>query len=234
MKYELVNCHLVEVGQVIDETTGRQAQSSYLATTAVSARNADNGFSLPFFNPGFIAAARQCVQQEMDLDKALTQFLEEKGAVIEDRTVQLQQVYCRRAEVNGKLTNEPVKDKSGKPIVYTSLNLHCIYSMPMEDAYDKDGVILMEQDYKQVTNADGSVTAIPYMRKKRKYVLDETTGKPRRDYWQGWSPVERRDQVLNMFYMLAPKEFQTITGPESSQPSHQNDNPFSNLDPTQM
>lgn len=216
MKYELVNCHLVEEGQTVGDN--KQAKATYLATTAVSARNSDNGFSLPMFNPGFIAAARQCIQQELDLDKMLTQYFQEKGAIIEDRTVQLQAVYFRRKEVNGKLTNEPTKGKDGKPQLYRSLNLHCIYSMPMEDAYDKDGVILMEQDFKEVRNTDGTISAIPFMRPKRKYVLDELTGKPRKEYWQGWSPTERRDQVLSMFYMLAPQQYQAITGPEMQTP----------------
>lgn len=239
MKYELVNCHLVEEGQ---DVNGKKAKALYLATTAVSARNSDNGFSLPMFNPGFIIAARQCIQQELDLDKMLTQYFQEKGAIIEDRTVQLSAVYFRRKEVNGKLTNDYTVGKDGKPQLYTSLNLHCIYSMPMEDAYDKDGVILMEQDFKEVRNPDGTITAIPYMRPKRKYVLDELTGRPKKEYWQGWSPTERRDQVLSMFYMLAPKEYQGITGPEIQQqppvqPQQQNGttaNPFMQNDPMQQ
>lgn len=206
MKYELVNCKIAEGSN----------GSAYLATTAVSERNSDNGFSLPMFNPGFIAAARDCIQRELPLDKYITSYFQSRGAVIEDRTVKLGAVYFRReADHNGKLTDLPVKDKTtGKPIPYSSLNIHCIYSMPMEDAYDPaTGIVLMEQDYRE----DGT----PYMRPKRKYVMDEATGKPKKEYWQGWSAPERRDQVLSVFYMLAPKEYQTVTGPEIQTPPTQ-------------
>lgn len=231
MKYELVNCKIVTEG---DEVNGRHAQATYLATTAVSERNSDNGFSLPMFNPSFIAAARYCIQNELSIDKYLTDFLNSKGAVIEERTVKLPSVYFRRAQgTDGKLLNEPVKDKNtGKPIPYDSLRIHCIYSMPMEDAYDPvTGVILMEQDYRE--------NGTPFMRPKRKYIMDEATGRPKREYWQGWSAIERRDQILASFYMPAPPEYQTITGPEVQQPAQQSQqqpgqaqqNPFNNIDP---
>lgn len=219
MKYELVNCKIAEGSN----------GTPYLATTAVSERNSDNGFSLPMFNPGFIAAARDCIQRELPLDRYITDYFQSRGAVIEDRTVKLGAVYFRRETgADGKLTNEPVKDKTtGKPIAYSSLNIHCIYSMPMEDAYDPaTGIVLMEQDYRE--------NGTPYMRPKRKYVMDEATGKPKKEYWQGWSATERRDQILSMFYMVAPAEYQTISGPESNaapqQPQGQNHglpkNPF--------
>ena len=200
MKYKLVNCKIAE------GTNG----SVYLATTAVSERNTDNGFSLPMFNPGFIAAARECIQNELPLDKYITEYFNSNNAVIEDRTVKLGAVYFRREQdENGKVKDTPVVDKAtGKPIPYDSVNLHCIYSLPTEDAYDPaTGTILTETVY---------INGVANTRPKRKYVLDEATGKPKKEYWQGWSAQERRDQVLKMFYILAPREYQTISGPESS------------------
>ena len=200
MKYKLVNCKIAE------GTNG----SVYLATMAVSERNTDNGFSLPMFNPGFIAAARECIQNELPLDKYITDYFNSNNAVIEDRTVKLGAVYFRREQdENGKVKDTPVVDKAtGKPIPYDSVNLHCIYSLPTEDAYDPaTGTILTETVY---------INGVANTRPKRKYVLDEATGKPKKEYWQGWSAQERRDQVLKMFYILAPREYQTISGPESS------------------
>lgn len=226
MKYSLVNC-------AIKESQGANSRS-FLSTTAVSERSNDNGFKLPMFNPGFIAAARQCITQELDIDKYITEYFEQQGAEIEERTVKLDHVYMRRAEdANGNITDQPVLDKAtGKPALYSSLKIHCIFTRPTEPAYyvsgEKAGMRIMEQDYRP----DGT----PYMRPAVKFVLDDA-GKPKKEYWDGWTPIARRDQILSMFYLLAPAEYQTSTGAEAPQSTanpqpqagqQQQANPFAN------
>lgn len=206
MKYSLVNC-------AIKETQGENTRS-FLTTTAVSERSNDNGFKLPMFNPAFIAAARQCIEQGLDIDKYITEYFEQQGAEIEERTVQLKQVYMRKREDgNGNFLNEPVlDDQTRKPKLYSSLKIHCIFTRPTEPAYyvsgEKAGMRIMEQDFRP----DGT----PYMRPAVKFVLDES-GRPKKEYWEGWSAIERRDQILSMFYMLAPAEYQVATGAEAPQ-----------------
>ena len=209
MKYELVNCKIVSPGTQL--ANGNEAKATYLATTVVSDENADNGFSLPFFNPGFIANARYCIENGMSIDAYMTDYLEKRGARIEKRTAVLDQVYFRRAtDANGHLTNEPAKDKTtNKPIPYTKLDVHCIYSNPMEDAFDPaTGIVLMEQDFRE--------NGTPFMRPKRKYILDDA-GRPVKEYWKGWSLIERRDQILSTFFMIAPPEYQTIANAQQNQ-----------------
>lgn len=198
MKYKLVNC------KIADDANGQ----AYLKTTAVSDENADNGFSLPFFNPGFISNARYCIENGLSVDAYMTDYLAKGGAVIEKRTAKLDQVYFRRAsDADGKPTNEPAKDKAtGKPITYNSIDVHCIYTCPTEDAFDPaTGIILMEQDFRE--------NGTPFMRPKKKYIMDDA-GRPVREYWKGWSLIERRDQILSTFFMLAPAEYQTIAQPQ--------------------
>ena len=156
MKYKLVNC------KITNDTNG----NAFLKTTAVSDENADNGFSLPFFNPGFISNARYCIENGLSVDAYMTDYLAKGGAVIEKRTAKLDQVYFRRAsDPDGKPTNEPAKDKA--------------------------------------TDA----------------------GRPVREYWKGWSLIERRDQILSTFFMLAPAEYQTIAQPQQQAPQQQQAQP---------
>lgn len=215
MKYRLVNCEIKE------DANGKP----FLSTRATSGESNDNGFSLPMFNPEFIAAAKTAVQNDRNVDTDLNQYFQERGAIIDKRTAPLGAVYFRRKEVNGQLTNEPVIDsKTGKPALYKSLDVHVIYTCPTEPAYDPaTGIILNETVY---------INGVANTRPKMKFVLDEITGKPKKDYWKGWSLEERRDQILSAFYIVAPAEYQAISGPETppvQQPAPaQAGNPFMN------
>ena len=221
MKYDFVNCSLQEI------KSGRNAGEVFLQTTAVLAgSNSDTGFKLPFFNPKYIQAARQCVANNMPI--AFT-FEGE----IEERKVNLGAVYVRRAtDAQGNITdNVEIDPQTKKPRLYRTLRVHCIFQYSMHDAYyvegPKKGMRIMEDDY----DANGRPIKVP----AKAFDLDDL-GQPIKLYMQGWAPEERRDQVLSMFYKLAPEEYQTQTGAETAeqhtdnqQQQQQPGNPFEQM-----
>lgn len=188
MQYNFVEISLA------DDKNAKQ----YVKTTCVKAGDPnDRGFNLPFFNPQIIGAVKASIAKG---DKPSFQL----EAEIEEETVGLGAVYFRRAtSPDGKITDQPALDPAtNKPIPYRKLNVHTIFQYAMHDAFyvegERKGMRIMEDVYE-----NGQKISRP----AKAFDLDDY-GKPKRNYMHGWTPEERRDQILKTFFMLAPKEYQ--------------------------
>lgn len=194
---------------------------AYLATRCVSQESGDNGFSLNFFNQEYVKAFQRLAATGMlphEIAEQLTNSLKKKGAHVESRTVQLKAAYirCKRQQkqVNGETIQEILKDtpeEDAKPI--KSLDVHCIYTIPMEDAFYTEGPLkgtpIFVDKY-----IDGVRQTVPVKRA----VLDDV-GQPMHQYWRTWAPEERAESTLEALYMLAPQDQQG--GAEEPKPEQQ-------------
>lgn len=188
MQYNFVEIKLA------DDKNGQQ----YVSTKCVKAGDPnDRGFNLPFFNPQIIGGVKTAI------NKGETPSFQLE-AEIEEEAVSLGAVYFRRAtSPDGKITDQPALDPStNKPIPYRKLNVHTIFQYAMHDAFyvegERKGMRIMEDVYE-----NGQKISRP----AKAFDLDDY-GKPKRNYMRGWTPEERRDQILKTFFMLAPQEYQ--------------------------
>ena len=188
MQYKFVEIKLVE----------DKNNQQYVSTKCVQAGDPnDRGFSLPFFNPQIIGAVKTAINKG-----EVPSFQLE--AEIEPETVALGAVYFRRAsDVNGKLLDTPAIDTAtNKPAVYRKIRVHTIFQYSMHDAFYVEGerksMRIMEDVYE-----NGQKVSRP----AKAFDLDDF-GRPIRKYMNGWSPEERKNQILKTFFILAPQEYQ--------------------------
>lgn len=191
--------------------------NKFVKTTACRDSDAsDRGFGLPFFNPEIIASVERCLANG---EAPAFNF----NAEIEEETVQLKQVYYRRAtrvDESGKTTildTPATNPKTGKPDPVRKLRVHTIFQYAMHDAFyvsgERKGMRIMEDGY----DAQGRPCKVP----AKAFDLDEF-GRPIKLYMRGWTPEERRDNILATFFVLAPPEAQqTIQAAAPEQPVQQ-------------
>lgn len=187
----------------------------YVKTLASKAGDPnDRGFGLPFFNPEIInSVAKSLAEGEVpafNLD-----------AEIDEETVNLKQVYFRRAtDEHGHPLNTPaINAKTGKPDPIRKLRVHTIYQYSMHDAYyvsgERKGMRIMEDGY----DANGKPCKVP----AKAFDFDDQ-GRQIKLYMRNWAPQERADNILEAFYLVAPPEYQqqiTPAGTESVDPAPQ-------------
>lgn len=175
----------------------------FVKTTACRAGDPnDRGFSLPFFNPEIIRSVQQCQVKGETPTFTLP-------AEIEEVTVNCGAVYCRRVQTQGPndkmiITDQPAIDQAtGKPILYKKIRVHTIFQYSMHDAYyvegERKGMRIMEDGF----DANGHPIKVP----AKAFDLDDL-GRPVRNYMRGWSPEERKDQILKTFFILADEQYQ--------------------------
>lgn len=179
--------------------------NTYVSTLASQAGAPnDRGFRLPFFNPQIISQVKAAIARGEEPTFNL-------DAEISEETVKLGAVYFRRAQdATGKLLDTPALDpKTNKYALYRSIRVHTIFQYSMHDAYylegEKKGMRIMEQSY----TPDGKPIMVP----AKQFDLDDL-GRPIKLYMHGWSKEERRDNILDTFFMLAPQEYQTQVAAE--------------------
>lgn len=193
MQYTFTNISLEE-----DKNGGK-----FVKTTACRAGDPnDRGFSLPFFNPEIIRSVQQCIAKGETPTFTLP-------AELEEVTVNCGAVYCRRIQNQGTdgkmiITDQPAKDpETGKPILYKKIRVHTIFQYAMHDAYyvegERKGMRIMEDSF----DVNGKPIKVP----AKAFDLDDL-GRPVRNYMRGWSPEERKDQILKTFFILADEQYQ--------------------------
>lgn len=186
---------------------------AYLETRCISQESGDNGFKLNFFNPEYITAYQRLAAQGLtpaEIAETLTESLKKRGAHVEQRKVALKAKYirCKRVmkkNADGRDYQDVLKDtaeEDAKPI--STLEVHCIYSIPMEDAFytsgDLKGTPIFVDKY-----VDGVKQTVPVKRA----ILDDV-GQPVKKYWRAWAPEERAESTLEALYMLAPEQEQDV------------------------
>lgn len=170
----------------------------YVSTLASKASDpGDRGFKLPFFNPQIINAVKASLAKGEKPSFTL-------DAEIDEVTVHLGAVYFRRAtDQQGHLLDTPAIDPAtNKPALYRKIRVHTIFQYAMHDAFyvegERKGMRIMEDVYE-----NGQRVSRP----AKAFDLDDF-GRPIRNYMNSWSPEERKNQILQTFFILAPQEYQ--------------------------
>ena len=165
---------------------GRNAGQKYLNLTVVEAGTGTER-SVPVFTQSWIDIYNEAVNNNGEKPDFGPLML---NNVFDVERIPLGGEYYHFREENGQRVYDTNAD--GSRIKYRTMNVLVLYHHEMEEATDADGVII----YIGI-NAQG--VGVP----KMKYVMDETKGGKKRFYARGWSPEERRDAALQLYYERA-------------------------------